>query len=199
MVLILTVHAHDIAVAGSREDVDKLLVVLNEDFTTNDLGELSFFTGCLFSEDLEKGRLSITQTAFIETLARHFDVTSTSLYPVSPDANLEERMEGESCGTWPYREAVGGPMWLVVMARPDIGNAVHAVARQSHDPKARRWNAVVEIIQYLLGTKDLGLTFERGSGLEMTVFADANYADKADVRRSVSEVAVTLAKSVVSW
>ena len=90
-------------------------------------------------------------------------------------------------------------MWLVVMARPDIGNAVHAVARQSHDPKARRWNAVVEIIQYLLGTKDLGLTFERGSGLEMTVFADANYADKADVRRSVSEVAVTLAKSVVSW
>ena len=153
----------------------------------------------VYSEDLEKGRLSITQTAFIETLARHFDVTSTSLYPVSHDANLEERMEGESCGTWPYREAVGGPMWLVVMARPDIGNAVHAVARQSHDPKARRWNAVVEIIQYLLGTKDLGLTFERGSGLEMTVFADANYADKADVRRSVSEVAVTLAKSVVSW
>ena len=50
----------------------------------------------------------------------------------------------------------------------------------------------------MLGTKDLGLTFERGSGLETAVFADANYADKADVRRAVSGVAVTLGKSVVS-
>ena len=51
----------------------------------------------------------------------------------------------------------------------------------------------------MLGTKDLGLTFERGSGLEMAVFADANYADKADERSSVSGVADTLVKSVVSW
>ena len=58
------------AVAGSRKEVDKLLVVLNEDFTINDLGELSFFTGCVFSQEFEKGRLSMTQTTFIETLAR---------------------------------------------------------------------------------------------------------------------------------
>ena len=55
------------------------------------------------------------------------------------------------------------------------------------------------IIEYLVGTKDLGLTFERGSGLNLSVFADANYAEKADDRRSVSGVAVTLGNSVVSW
>ena len=90
-------------------------------------------------------------------------------------------------------------MWLVVMTRPDIGNDVRAVARQSLNPTARHWKAVIQIIQYLLGTKDLGLTFGRRSGLEMAAFADANYADKADDRRSVSGVAVTLAKSVMSW
>ena len=47
VVMIMTVHV-DMAVAGPREEVDKLLEVLNEDFTTNDLGELSFFTGCAF-------------------------------------------------------------------------------------------------------------------------------------------------------
>ena len=95
------------AVAGPREEVDKLLEVLNEDFTTNDLGELSFFTGCAFKQNLELGEISI-KTAFIETLARRFDVTTTSLYPTSPGVNLEARMEGESGGTWAYREAVGG-------------------------------------------------------------------------------------------
>ena len=42
IVLILIVHVDDMAVAGSTEEVDKLLVVLNEDFMTSDLGELLF-------------------------------------------------------------------------------------------------------------------------------------------------------------
>lgn len=35
VVLILTIHVDDMAVAGPRDEVDKLLEVLNEDFTTN--------------------------------------------------------------------------------------------------------------------------------------------------------------------
>lgn len=55
-VLILTVHIDDMAVAGPREGVTRYsYVVFNEDFTTNDLGELSFFTGCAFSCGLEEG------------------------------------------------------------------------------------------------------------------------------------------------
>ena len=84
VLLILAVHVDDMAVAGSRKEVDKLLVVLNEDLTTNDHGELFFFTECVFSQDFEKGRLSMTQTAFIQPLARRFGVTTTSLYPASP-------------------------------------------------------------------------------------------------------------------
>ena len=38
-----------------------------------------------------------------------------------------------------------------------------------------------------------------GSGLEISEFADANYAEKADDRKSVSGVAVTVDKSSVSW
>ena len=76
-------------------------------------------------------------------------------------------------------------MWLVVMSRPDIANAVRAVSRQSNSPAERHWKAVavLQIIIYLLGTKDLSLTFEWGSGLEILVFADANCAEKADDRR----------------
>ena len=90
-------------------------------------------------------------------------------------------------------------MWLVVMSRPDITNAVRAVSRHSNSPAERHWKAELQIIRYLLGTKDLSLTFEWGSGLEISVFADANYAEKADDRRSVSGVAVTVGKSSVSW
>ena len=58
---------------------------------------------------------------------------------------------------------------------------------------------MLHIIRYLLGTKDLSLTFEWGSGLDISIFADANYAEKADNQRSVARVAVTVGKSSVSW
>ena len=92
-------------------------------------------------------------------------MTTTSPYPASSCANLGARVERESGGTWPYKEAVGGLMWLVVMSRPHITNAVRAVSRKSNNPAERHWKAVLQIIRYLLETKDLSLTFEWGSGL----------------------------------
>ncbi|CAN0397528.1 unnamed protein product [Ascophyllum nodosum] len=70
------------------------------------------------------------------------------------------RVEDESGGTWPYKEAVQGLMWLVVMSRPGITNAVRAVSRHSNSPAERHWKVVLQAIRYLLGTKNLSLTFE---------------------------------------
>ena len=59
VLLILTVHVDDMAVAGTGVEVDKLLVTLNTDFTMNDLGELSFFTGCSIIQNTENGVLKL--------------------------------------------------------------------------------------------------------------------------------------------
>ena len=106
-------------------------------------------------------------------------------------------MEGESGKPRAFREAVGSWIWLVSMSKPDIANAVRAVARHSRNPTERHWKAVLKIIQYLLGSKELGITYERGSGLELELWTDSNYAEKADDRRSVSGMAVMLCNAVV--
>ena len=78
VVLVLAVHVDDMAVAGPRDEVDKPLVTLNEDFTTVDLGGLTFFTGCAVIQDTKNGVTKINQKTFIETFARRFDVTTTA-------------------------------------------------------------------------------------------------------------------------
>ena len=45
----------------------------------------------------------------------------------------------------------------------------------------------------------MGLTFVRGSGLDLTAYSDTDYADKSNGRRSVSGTAVTLGDAAVSW
>ena len=149
--------------------------------------------------DTENGVLNLNQKTFVETLAQRFDVTTTACYPASPSANLGPRMKGESGGTWPYREAVDSLTWVVVWSKPEIYNSTRVVARHVDDPSKRHRQAVLRIIKYALGTKDQSLTFERGPNLNLSVYTYVNYAEKADDRRSVSGVAVTVGNSTESW
>ena len=55
IVLILAVHVGDMAVAGLEIEVDKLLVTLNEDFTTVDLGIYLSSRGVRLSRTLRTG------------------------------------------------------------------------------------------------------------------------------------------------
>ena len=55
IVLILAVHVDDMAVAGLKIEVDKLLVTLNEDFTTVYLGYNLSSRGVRLSRTLRTG------------------------------------------------------------------------------------------------------------------------------------------------
>ena len=52
---------------------------------------------------------------------------------------------------------------------------------------------------FFFSTSDFGITFQRGSGLELVAFTDADYASKATDRRSVSGGATVCAGACVCW
>ena len=78
------------------------------------------------------------------------------------------------------------------------GHCEH-VARHSHNPSPRHWKALFEVAVYVNGTKEIGLSFVRGSGLKPSVYADADYAKASNDRRSVSGVAVMLGDTAIGW
>ena len=90
-------------------------------------------------------------------------------------------------------------MWLANQTRPDIGNAVRAVARYTNSPREIHWKTAVGILGYAFFTSDFGISFQRGSGLQLVAYADADYASKAADRRSVSGGAVMCAGACVCW
>ena len=91
--MILAVHVDDMIVAGSKKDCDWLRSVLSEVFPVNDLGELTWYTGCSFKRDVKKCTLSIVQTAFIDKIVERFHVFSTSPSPAAANCRLEEKGE----------------------------------------------------------------------------------------------------------
>ena len=186
-------------IAGSNEACRDFHAALNtKSFITN-LAELTWYTRCAFKRTWELGTLDITQKASVESMLNRFGVNSSSDIPATPGVELGPREEGEPKGDWPYKEAVGSLVWLSTMTRPDISNAVRAVARHYHNPTDRHWKAVLKIMAYLHGTTGVGLTFVTGSGLDLTAYSDADYADKSNDRRSVSGTVLTLGGAAVSW
>ena len=85
--------------------------------------------------------------------------------------------------------------------RPDISNTVRAVARYCTEPRAIHWKAALGILEYINGTSEYGITFQRGtlSSIWLEVFTDADYASKATDRRSVSGGAIMCGGASVCW
>ena len=121
---------------------------LNKKFTTNNLGECTWYDGCGIERYVELGTINLSQKAYVESFMKRFNVQFISDIPAFLGANLGPMQSDEPGGDWPVREAVGNLMCLSTMTRPDITNAILAVARYAHEPTERLWQAIMTILSY---------------------------------------------------
>ena len=197
--LIVSVDVDDLAVAvKNKETFDAFYAQMKEEFRVDDMGDLSWYLGCAFERDRMDGVMKMTQTAFVDSLVVRFDIQYESQTPASVEIDLRPKRIHEKEGDWPYKQAVGGLLWISGMTRPNIASAVRAVARHAHNPAARHCKAVQKIIACLKATKDLGFVIRRVGDLKLSLFADADYVDRCNDRRSVSGVAVMLGNTAVN-
>ena len=206
VVAMLVVHVDDIKIAATKGVTDSVVADLNKRFPTKHLGEVTWYMGSEYRRDREKGTLEISQTQFIRNVVDRFGITKTSPIPASPSLDLRYVSDEEPVVDANFREIVGSLMWIANQTRPDISNAVRAIARFSHDPKEVHVKAARKVLEYLSATAHLGLTFRKESKLgdvqleyDLETYVDADYAHKAEDRRSVSGVAVCCGGTLVSW
>jgi hypothetical protein len=90
-------------------------------------------------------------------------------------------------------------MYLMVCTRPDIAQAVGEVSRFLENPGKDHWNAVKRILRYVHGTQNCGLVLTGNGKLQVSGYADADYAGCIDTRRSTSGCAILLGNNCISW
>ncbi|XP_066311231.1 secreted RxLR effector protein 161-like [Miscanthus floridulus] len=97
-----------------------------------------------------------------------------------------------------YRSIVGRLRYLV-HTRPNIAFAMGYVSRFMEDPREDHWAVVKWLLRYVKGMVDQGIVFSKtsGSGLQLTVFSDADMAGDIDGRRSTSSVLVFLGSAPI--
>jgi len=87
--------------------------------------------------------------------------------PLTPHFKLKSTMssttaeEHEYMSHISYASVVYNLMYAMMCTRLDLSQAVSIVSRYMHDPGKGYWEAMKWIIQYIKGTIDLGLMFEK--------------------------------------
>ena len=119
---------------------------MNRTIPVKNVGGFEWHGGCRHSRDCERGTLTTSQQSFTKELMKNFRVTFAQSVPLRVGVKLEEFDEDEGTESCPFRELVGGLMWLAISTRPDMSNAVLSVGRGWSTPKAIHWKAALGIL-----------------------------------------------------
>ena len=97
----------------------------------------------------------------------------------------------------PYRELIGGLMYLAVCTRPDIAYAVGVLSRFMMNPGMGHWKVAKGVLRYLKGTVSKGILY--GESKDIEVYCDSDFAGDIDTRRSTTGWLVKISGGCVSW
>jgi len=84
--------------------------------------------------------------------------------------------------------------------RLDLSQAISMIFRYMHDPDRGHWEVVRWILQYIKGTVDVALVFEKdiGDKQESTCYMNSDYVRNLDKHQSTTGYVFTLSQAPVS-
>src|SRR6185437_1801416 len=101
-----------------------------------------------------------------------------------------------------YQSIVGSLLYAACMTRMDLAYPTAKLAQYSAAPAEHHLIAARQVLKYLAGTRQLGLTFRQSArklNLDPVVYPDASWISEVDSGRSHSGVITLLNGNPIHW
>ena len=167
--VIFAVHVDDIIAAGSSpQETEQFCDLLKSKWDITKLGEPKHALGIAISRNHEDRTISLSQTAKIDQLVDEYGQHDARSVDTPMVTGIQLRQPDKSAPTpadvaeWsertPYRSLVGSLMYIAVATRPDISYAVRRLSSFLDCYRLDHWNAAIQGLYYLKGTRTYALT-----------------------------------------
>jgi hypothetical protein len=197
----LMIYVDDLLVGFDDEkEIDKLLEKLQDHLPIVSLGNVKQFLGLEIEEN--DGNFSICLRGYIEKISKKFGLEDAKISKTPMDTGYLKQ-EGDIepfTDQLMYHSIIGALLYIAVNARPDISTSVSILSRRVSNPRKCDWIAAKRVVRYLVGTKDLKLSF--GSAEDNCVllgFSDADWAGDQEDRKSNTGFVFKLNGAAISW
>ncbi|XP_053596012.1 uncharacterized protein LOC128667987 [Microplitis demolitor] len=100
-----------------------------------------------------------------------------------------------------YQKIIGSLLYICVNTRPDISAPVTILSQHINDTRQQDWNELQRILRYLkyTCTYELRLSNSSTANKELVGYADANWAESREDRKSNSGYLFKIFGGTVSW
>jgi len=183
-----------LVIAPSKQAVQKIKDLLNNQFAMKDLGPVGHFLGIRVTRNRAEGSIRLTQDAYIDKILKEFnheECRSVST-PMKKGEILEPAPEGYQADskrlTW-YQSLVGSALYLMTQTRADLAYTMGVLTRFCHNPTEAHELAGRRLLRYLKGTRDAYIEYRfdvEDVDLGLKCFTDSDWAGDLETRRSTS-------------
>ncbi|GJR12662.1 ribonuclease H-like domain, reverse transcriptase, RNA-dependent DNA polymerase [Tanacetum coccineum] len=197
--LLVGVYVDDLIVTGSsKEDLQKFKSQIEEKFKMSDLGLLAYYLGIEVTQT--EGGISIKQTGYANKIlkeARMVDCNETKI-PMDPGTKLIKTEGGELVDAMEYKSLIGRLRYLL-HTRPDLSYSVGLLSRFMQEPREQHMKAIRQVLRYIKGTLNFGITYYKKSGCKLHGFSDSSYGINIEEGKGTTGIVFYFGNSQISW
>ena len=187
---------------GGEEDFEALKKYLFERFEIREEGPVDWFLAIRVIRDRAKRMVYLCQYAYIEKIARKFELDGQAhKWPSIPIPCVEyaaSKGQATEAEIRAYGTKVGSALYVAVMTRLDVAFAVALLSRYLLNPSQEHQKAIDQVIRYLYCTRYLALSYG-GDELRLILASDASFADDPDTRFSSQGYIISLFGGPIDW
>ena len=152
-------------------------------------GKPTKFMGIEVNYDPEGGRVSLSQTKYIEEAFAKFCGAVSKTFPtpvatcgiekfmkLQPAAKDPETMNAKRAqmSNKPYLSLCGVLLWCQ-LTHPEVSYYVSHLCQQMSDPTPEGWDAALGVLSFLMSVRYMGLVYHRAKASVLKVWTDASY------------------------
>lgn len=199
----LLIYVDDLIIFGENTNcVEEIITELKNRFRCRDLGLIKSFLGLQINCDLNRGTIIINQTKLIDKIAMKFGVKNCNpvFTPVEEKLSIKTtELKVDLKLQKKYRQLLGSLMYLMIGSRPDICYAIGFFGQFQVSPSEMLYKYLLRVLKYIWTTRSLTLVYRKSDNLELEVFADADWANCPNTRRSISGYCCYVSKNLITW
>ncbi|SCZ96106.1 BZ3500_MvSof-1268-A1-R1_Chr8-1g10009 [Microbotryum saponariae] len=197
----IALYVDDLLLVGpSTAEIERVLDALELAYGIKRLGPAEYILGIQVKRG-QDGSITLSQERYLRDILARFQFTDAkpASIPMQPGVVLDfEDLAATPQDRTRYLQAIGSLMYAAVGTRPDLAFVVSYLARFSQQPGPEHWTAIKQVLRYIKGTLDLGLTYRKTSQ-PLRGYSDANWGACLTTSRSTMGYAFILSGAAIAW
>lgn len=199
----ILVYVDDIIIAGKTENtIHEVESILSKEFKIKALGPIKQYLGIAVTKDSD-GNFELCQSNYINKVAFDFGLSDAKEVktPLDQSYGKSECTDLLKDNT-KYQKLIGCLLYISINTRPDISASVSILAQKVSFPSEEDWAQLKRVVKYLKSTSGMKLKLSNitsQESVELIGYADANWAEDRQTRKSNSGYVFFLNGGVISW